>query len=65
VTEHKVGTREEWLAARIELLDHEKELTRRSDELASRTSSPSARAKETAPARRTYPACGNTSGTCI
>jgi predicted dithiol-disulfide oxidoreductase (DUF899 family) len=34
VTEHKVGTREEWLAARIELLDHEKELTRRSDELA-------------------------------
>jgi predicted dithiol-disulfide oxidoreductase (DUF899 family) len=32
--EHKVGTREEWLAARIELLEHEKELTRRSDELA-------------------------------
>ena len=30
----KVGTREEWLAARIELLAQEKELTRRSDELA-------------------------------
>jgi predicted dithiol-disulfide oxidoreductase (DUF899 family) len=28
------GTREEWLAARVELLDEEKELTRRSDELA-------------------------------
>lgn len=31
---HKVGTREEWLAARLELLEAEKELTRRSDELA-------------------------------
>jgi predicted dithiol-disulfide oxidoreductase (DUF899 family) len=30
------GTREEWLAARLELLDAEKELTRRSDELARR-----------------------------
>jgi predicted dithiol-disulfide oxidoreductase (DUF899 family) len=30
----KVGTREEWLAARIQLLEREKELTRRSDELA-------------------------------
>jgi predicted dithiol-disulfide oxidoreductase (DUF899 family) len=29
-----IGTREEWLAARRELLDKEKELTRRSDELA-------------------------------
>ena len=28
------GTREEWLAARVELLEQEKELTRRSDELA-------------------------------
>jgi predicted dithiol-disulfide oxidoreductase (DUF899 family) len=28
------GTREEWLAARVELLEREKELTRRSDELA-------------------------------
>jgi predicted dithiol-disulfide oxidoreductase (DUF899 family) len=34
MTEHEVGTREEWLAARIELLEQEKELTRRSDELA-------------------------------
>jgi predicted dithiol-disulfide oxidoreductase (DUF899 family) len=34
MTEHKVGTREEWLAARIELLEREKELTRLSDELA-------------------------------
>jgi predicted dithiol-disulfide oxidoreductase (DUF899 family) len=31
---HKTGTREEWLAARLELLKAEKELTRRSDELA-------------------------------
>jgi predicted dithiol-disulfide oxidoreductase (DUF899 family) len=30
----KVGTREEWLAARIELLEREKALTRQSDELA-------------------------------
>jgi predicted dithiol-disulfide oxidoreductase (DUF899 family) len=30
------GTREEWLAARLELLEAEKELTRRSDELALR-----------------------------
>jgi predicted dithiol-disulfide oxidoreductase (DUF899 family) len=30
----KTGTREEWLAARVELLEQEKELTRRSDELA-------------------------------
>src|SRR5512132_3966463 len=34
MTEHDVGTREEWLAARIDLLDAEKELTRRNDELA-------------------------------
>ena len=27
MTEHKTGTREEWLAARLELLDAEKELT--------------------------------------
>jgi predicted dithiol-disulfide oxidoreductase (DUF899 family) len=36
MTDHKTGTREEWLAARIELLEAEKELTRRSDELARR-----------------------------
>jgi predicted dithiol-disulfide oxidoreductase (DUF899 family) len=34
MTEHKVGSREEWLAARTALLEREKELTRRSDELA-------------------------------
>ena len=33
---HITGTREEWLAARLELLEAEKELTRRSDELARR-----------------------------
>jgi predicted dithiol-disulfide oxidoreductase (DUF899 family) len=32
--DHKIGTREEWLAARLELLKAEKALTRRSDELA-------------------------------
>ena len=31
---HQIGTREQWLAARGELLAKEKELTRRSDELA-------------------------------
>ncbi len=36
MTRHKIGTREEWLAARLELLVAEKELTRRSDELARR-----------------------------
>jgi predicted dithiol-disulfide oxidoreductase (DUF899 family) len=34
MTDPKVGTREEWLAARVELLEREKALTRRSDELA-------------------------------
>ncbi len=32
--DHKTGTRQEWLAARLELLDAEKALTRRADELA-------------------------------
>src|SRR5229473_4013167 len=36
MTDHKTGTREEWLAARLRLLKEEKELTRRSDELARR-----------------------------
>src|SRR5262245_4207208 len=31
---HTTGTREEWLAARLPLLEAEKELTRRGDELA-------------------------------
>jgi len=33
MTQHKVGTQEEWQAARDELLAEEKELTRRNDEL--------------------------------
>jgi predicted dithiol-disulfide oxidoreductase (DUF899 family) len=36
MTEYKTGTRAEWLAARLELLEEEKELTCRSDELARR-----------------------------
>ena len=35
-TTHRTGTRKEWLAARLELLEAEKEHTRRSDELARR-----------------------------
>ncbi len=35
-TTPRTGTRKEWLAARLELLEAEKELTRRSDELAQR-----------------------------
>jgi predicted dithiol-disulfide oxidoreductase (DUF899 family) len=34
MTDHKTGTRKEWLAARLELLEAEKDLTRRSDALA-------------------------------
>src|SRR5215469_10109547 len=34
MTTHKTGTPQEWLTARLELLDAEKELTRRGDELA-------------------------------
>jgi len=36
MSDHKTGTREEWLAARLELLEAEKALTRRGDELARR-----------------------------
>jgi predicted dithiol-disulfide oxidoreductase (DUF899 family) len=36
MTKHKTGTREEWLAARRDLLEAEKDLTRRGDELAER-----------------------------
>ncbi len=36
MTQHATGTREEWLAARLELLEAEKELTRQSDEVARR-----------------------------
>ncbi len=34
MTNHRTGTREEWLSARLDLLNAEKELTRRGDELA-------------------------------
>ncbi len=36
MTQHTTGTREDWLSGRIELLEAEKDLTRRSDELARR-----------------------------
>src|SRR5512134_2849451 len=36
MTKHMTGTRKEWLAARLKLLKAEKELTRRSDDLARR-----------------------------
>ena len=36
MTKHTTGTREQWLAARLDLLKDEKELTHRSDELARR-----------------------------
>ena len=34
MTKHRTGTRKEWLSARLSLLEQEKELTRRSDEIA-------------------------------
>jgi predicted dithiol-disulfide oxidoreductase (DUF899 family) len=36
MTQHTIGTRQEWLKARLQLLEAEKELTRKSDELAAR-----------------------------
>ncbi|MGH8259437.1 MAG: DUF899 family protein, partial [Steroidobacteraceae bacterium] len=36
MTTHTIGTREQWLAGRLELLEAEKDLTRRGDELARR-----------------------------
>ena len=36
MTRHMTGSRDEWLAARLELLEAEKELTRRSDQVAQR-----------------------------
>jgi len=36
MTQHNIGTRQEWLKARLDLLEAEKELTRKSDELAAR-----------------------------
>ncbi len=35
-TQHRIGTHDEWLKERLQLLEDEKELTRRSDELARR-----------------------------
>src|SRR4051794_29150868 len=40
MTRHMTGTREEWLAARLQLLKAEKELPRRSDELVRRQQLP-------------------------
>jgi predicted dithiol-disulfide oxidoreductase (DUF899 family) len=36
MTSHQTGTREEWLNARLELLEAEKELTGRGDEVSRR-----------------------------
>src|SRR5438552_5392404 len=36
MAKHKTGTRKEWLKARLKLLEAEKDLTRRSDEVASK-----------------------------
>jgi predicted dithiol-disulfide oxidoreductase (DUF899 family) len=36
MSKHRIGTRQEWLGERLKLLEAEKELTRRSDELAQR-----------------------------
>jgi len=36
MTKHRTGTRKEWLRARVELLEAEKDLTRRGDDLAKR-----------------------------
>ena len=36
MSDHKIGTREQWLAARLELLKAEKEYSRQGDELARR-----------------------------
>ena len=38
MTKHTTGTREEWLAARVKLLEEEKELTHRDDEVAKNAS---------------------------
>src|SRR6516165_8316423 len=40
MAKRRIGTREEWLAARLELLAEEKELTRRSDKLARQRQEP-------------------------
>ena len=50
MTSHKTGTREEWLAARLELLEAEKELTRRR-----RRASPAAAGAALGPGRQGLP----------
>jgi predicted dithiol-disulfide oxidoreductase (DUF899 family) len=70
MTSHKTGTREEWLAARLELLEAEKELTRRGDELSRRgrscPGSGSTRTTASRPARgrRRWPACSGDARSC-
>lgn len=59
MTEHKVGTREEWLETRRELLEREKELTRLSDELANRCG---VQLRHTAPSRLADRAGGSRRG---
>jgi predicted dithiol-disulfide oxidoreductase (DUF899 family) len=59
MTTHKIGTREEWLAARQELLEAEKALTQQSYELARRRQelpgSGSTRSTASRPARDAVP----------
>ena len=52
MTEHKIGSQEEWQAARDELLKKEKKLTRRSDKLAKQAArAPVGRGREGLPLR--------------
>ena len=51
MTRYMAGTREHWLAARLELLEAEKELTRRSDELARRRQEPGVSSPRQGPRR--------------
>ena len=52
MTEHRIGTQEEWQAERDELLKEEKELTRRGDELARKGAScPGSRSRRTTGSR--------------
>ena len=63
MTKHRVGTRDEWIAARTELLEREKELTRLSDEAArERQALPRVRVEreyvfDTPPGRGRSPSC--------
>ena len=70
MTEHRIGTQEEWQAQRDELLQQEKELTRRGDELAcKRRELPWVPVEqdyrfETAAARRPSPICSTAAPSC-